>query len=81
MSDLITNLRNAADEMEEAKSRISWETKSGVDLIALMRFAANDIERLRAIAGAVTAGESVATIKEMLRTPEGIAKLKDTARG
>ena len=67
MSDLITNLRTAADEMEEAKSRISWETKSGVDLIALMRFAANDIERLRAIAGAVSSGLSVAEIKQALR--------------
>ena len=67
MSDLITNLRIAAEEMEEAKSRISWETKSGVDLIALMRFAANDIERLRAIAGAVSSGLSVAEIKQALR--------------
>jgi hypothetical protein len=43
--------------------------------------ARNEIERLRAIAGAVTAGESVASIKEMLRTPEGIAKLKGGVGG
>ena len=74
MSDIVQNLQAAADEMEEAKSRISWETKSGVDLIALMRFAANDIERLRAIAGAVSSGLSVAEIKQALRDKVELAR-------
>jgi hypothetical protein len=49
---------------------------SGGEDEKLMDEAANEIERLRSLLGVVSPGHSVSEIKEMLRTPEGIAKLK-----
>ena len=70
MSDLVQRLREEATKCGD----VGLDEATG-----LMREAADEIERLQKFAGAVTSGYSVSEIKEMLRTPAGIAKLKAQA--
>lgn len=59
--------------------RLTDEAQSATgNLVTLLCDAANEIRYLRSVAGAVTAGESVATIKQHLPTLQSGA---DTANG
>ena len=79
MSDIVNELRDYRCGI--ANSDVSaLDALVSVPIGLLMR-AADEIERLRYIAGAVTPGQSVADIKELLRTPEGIAKLNARLHG
>ena len=80
MSDIVTELNDCA----QAGSAASGETELVVwraQAVALMRDAALAILGHRAIAGAVSPGETLAEIKDMLRTPDGLARLKATVGG
>ena len=68
MSDLVQRLCDAHS--------MALQADFAPDMAGLYREAADEIERLQKFAGAITTGHSVAEIKEMLRTPEGVAKLK-----
>ena len=59
MSDLVERLRGNAAE---------WSGDSGEAYRALFTEAADEIERLQSLLGAVTPGQSVADIKQHLRT-------------
>ena len=67
MSDLVERLR----QIQNTKGgRIDWLPPNGwaEPLSKLCGDAADEIERLRSLAGAVSPGQSVADIKEHLRT-------------
>lgn len=66
MSDIIKELREIATHDAEP-----WIRRIAAE-------AADEIERLRSLVGAVSPGETLSEIKEMLRTPEGIARLRDS---
>lgn len=76
MSDIVDDLRACAQEGESASNgglaEAGWKAKA----VGLLRDAAIAILGHRAIAGVITPDDSLATIKESLRTPEGIARLK-----
>jgi hypothetical protein len=87
MNELRTRNANA-DIVAELKSIIgqrAGQLDSDINVLGLTHpvpcwmidKAIAEIERLQKFAGAVTSGHSVSEIKEMLRTPEGLAKLKE----
>ena len=75
MSDIVNVLNRCASDGALASGEtelVVWRDQA----IKLLRDAAIAIVGHRAIAGAVSPGETLAEIKGMLRTPEGIEQLK-----
>ena len=67
MSDLVERLKHPALEFAPNRSADRAVLHEGM-AFAVMMEAANEIERLRSLLGAVSPGQSVADIKEHLRT-------------
>ena len=68
MSDLVTRLRDAAKKYVTDDATVLEIVKRTP--CALLIEAADEIERLRSLAGAVSPGQTVTQIKEMLRRPD-----------
>jgi hypothetical protein len=80
MSDIVERLKNPSYVSIVDDETTNWkldEAKTTAD----MREAAAEIERLHSLVGAISPGQSVSDIKELLRTPEGIAKLNARLHG
>lgn len=56
------------------KLRVAAGRDLPLDVADLLRFAVNEIERLRAVAGAISCGLSVAEIKQALRDKVELAR-------
>ena len=64
MTDLSHELREHAARLDELHGEVELSYEP---MVAVMRRAADEIERLRSLAGAVSPAQTVTQIKEMLR--------------